>query len=92
MQIFIDANHSRLPVYTDTLDDPIGMVHVKDLMRWMSDRAGKKRRKAAKTNGVSKPIQEMALSEEALSETIRSAKMVRELLFRARRPCRPATC
>jgi len=28
--IFHDASHSRLPVYRDTLDDPIGMVHIKD--------------------------------------------------------------
>lgn len=30
---FREAGHSRLPVYRDNLDDPIGMVHIKDLMR-----------------------------------------------------------
>jgi magnesium and cobalt transporter len=30
--IFRDAQHSRLPVYRDTLDNPIGMVHIKDLI------------------------------------------------------------
>lgn len=29
---FEAAGHSRLPVYKETLDDPVGMVHVKDLM------------------------------------------------------------
>ncbi len=30
---FADAAHSRLPVYRDNLDDPIGMVHIKDVVR-----------------------------------------------------------
>ena len=32
MRIFRDAQHSRLPVYRDTLDNPIGMVHIKELI------------------------------------------------------------
>ncbi len=30
---FNEASHSRLPVYRETLDEPIGMVHIKDMMR-----------------------------------------------------------
>ena len=29
---FRDAGHSRLPVYKETLDEPLGMIHIKDLM------------------------------------------------------------
>lgn len=29
---FHDASHSRLPVYRETLDDPLGMYHIKDLL------------------------------------------------------------
>jgi CBS domain containing-hemolysin-like protein len=29
---FADSQHSRLPVYRDTLDDPLGFVHVKDIL------------------------------------------------------------
>jgi magnesium and cobalt transporter len=29
---FREAQHSRLPVYRETLDDPIGLVHIKDVM------------------------------------------------------------
>lgn len=32
MALFRDAGHSRLPVYGDTLDEPLGMIHIKDLM------------------------------------------------------------
>jgi len=32
VRIFRDAQHSRLPVYRDTLDNPIGMVHIKELI------------------------------------------------------------
>ena len=32
---FRDAGHSRLPVYEDTLDNPIGMVHIKDLVPYL---------------------------------------------------------
>jgi CBS domain containing-hemolysin-like protein len=34
--IFADADHSRLPVYRDNLDNVIGMIHVKDLFRIMA--------------------------------------------------------
>ncbi|MEQ1753938.1 MAG: hemolysin family protein [Micropepsaceae bacterium] len=32
VRIFRDAQHSRLPVYRDSLDNPIGMVHIKELI------------------------------------------------------------
>lgn len=30
--IFSNAAHSRLPIYRDTLDDPIGVAHIKDVI------------------------------------------------------------
>ena len=35
LQLFVDAGVSRLPLYHDSLDDPTGMVHVKDLIQWL---------------------------------------------------------
>ena len=32
VRLFREAQHSRLPIYRGTLDDPIGMVHIKDVM------------------------------------------------------------
>ena len=34
---FADCGHSRMPIYRETLDQPLGMVHVKDLMSAMHE-------------------------------------------------------
>ena len=36
LRVFEAAGHSRVPVYRETLDDPIGMVHIKDLVGLMT--------------------------------------------------------
>ncbi len=33
---FADAGHSRMPVFRGGLDDPIGMVHIKDVLRMVA--------------------------------------------------------
>ena len=38
LRLFADASHSRLPLYRDTLDDPVGMVHIKDIMAFIAER------------------------------------------------------
>jgi len=35
-ETFREAGHSRLPVYKETLDDPLGMVHIKDVMPYLA--------------------------------------------------------
>src|SRR5581483_6663562 len=35
LKTFDSAGVSRLPLFRETLDDPRGMVHVKDLLRWL---------------------------------------------------------
>lgn len=39
MEVFREAGHSRMPVYRDSLDDPRGMVHIKDLMSYFAQAA-----------------------------------------------------
>jgi len=41
LSVFKDAAHSRLPVYRNTLDDPLGMVHIKDMMAVLAEPARK---------------------------------------------------
>jgi CBS domain containing-hemolysin-like protein len=33
MRLFAEIEHSRLPVYRETLDDPVGVVHIKDMVK-----------------------------------------------------------
>jgi hemolysin (HlyC) family protein len=45
-RIFSESQHSRLPVYRDTLDDPMGFVHVRDVMALLApDEDGEARAK-----------------------------------------------
>jgi Mg2+/Co2+ transporter CorC len=39
VRVFQGAGHSRLVVYNDTLDDPTGMVHIRDLVAFVASRA-----------------------------------------------------
>jgi CBS domain containing-hemolysin-like protein len=68
---FVDANHSRLPVYHETLDDLTGLIHVKDLLGWMATRSRGRRKTAA---GFSVPAADLAIPVKQLN-------IQRELLF-----------
>ena len=37
IRIFAEAQHSRMPVYRETLDEPLGMIHVKDMIAAIAD-------------------------------------------------------
>lgn len=40
---FSESEHSRMPIYRETLDDPVGVVHIKDLVKLLApgpDRPG----------------------------------------------------
>ena len=39
LRLFRTEGHSRLPVYSDTLDDPRGMVHMRDFLDYLAARA-----------------------------------------------------
>lgn len=39
VKTFADAGHSRMPIYRGDLDDPVGMVHIKDVVGLLSDGA-----------------------------------------------------
>ncbi|MEM8878289.1 MAG: hemolysin family protein [Pseudomonadota bacterium] len=53
IRIFEDAGHSRLPVTRESLDDPVGLVHIKDVMGYITAKATQRRRKSpAKANAA----------------------------------------
>ena len=39
LAVFVDSGHSRLPVYRETLDSPVGMLHLKDAIAARRERA-----------------------------------------------------
>jgi CBS domain containing-hemolysin-like protein len=76
LERIMEANHSRIPVYRETLDDISGMLHIKDLMRWMSEKGTKRRKSAKDTSSVS-----ISLSAGDLATTVKEAGIVRDVLF-----------
>ncbi len=38
-QIFSESQHSRLPIYGETLDDPLGFIHVRDVLALLAPNA-----------------------------------------------------
>ncbi|MFN3658294.1 MAG: hemolysin family protein [Pseudolabrys sp.] len=79
IRVFERAGHSRLVVYNDTLDDPVGMVHIRDLIAYMTARAEVDPEKNAKRK---KPLPAgLDLKAIDLSTPLSSASIVRQLLF-----------
>ncbi len=76
---FENSGHSRLPVFSETMDNPLGMVLIKDLLLYVSRTASR---------GRAKPEEESAkrntrhlLSKINLSRKLKSLKLVRSVLF-----------
>ncbi|GAA0786611.1 HlyC/CorC family transporter [Roseibium denhamense] len=102
MELFEDSGHSRMPVYDDTLDDPRGMVHIKDLMAYIAEKASEGR----PATSVEKPDDGEAKIPEAngrpghnlpaldlscvdLSVSLKDTQLLRNVLFVP--PSMPAT-
>jgi CBS domain containing-hemolysin-like protein len=79
VRVFEGAAHSRLVVYDDTLDDPVGMVHIRDLIGYMTAHAAVDPGKNAKRK---KPLPAgLDLKAIDLAMPLSAAKIVREILF-----------
>lgn len=71
MKLFRKAGHSRLPVYGDSLDDPRGMIHIRDFLDYIADRA------LTDTDGEAAPD----LGRIDLATTLGQAKILRPVLY-----------
>jgi CBS domain containing-hemolysin-like protein len=79
IKVFQIAAHSRLVVFNDTLDDPIGMVHIRDLIAFMATRAAVDADKNAKRK---KPLASgLNLKAVDLALPLSSTGIVRTILF-----------
>lgn len=79
MRLFESAGHSRLVVYNDTLDDPVGMVHIRDLIAFMTKQAtvppsDKPRRRRPLPAGLDLKAIDLALP-------LVQARIIRPILF-----------
>jgi len=94
---FEEAGVSRIPVFAGTLDEPRGMIHIKDLFRWLMARAAGRAKDAPKLGpaspkGVALPeiipdksalarAGDLDIARIDLSRSIRSTKLRRTVLF-----------
>ncbi len=90
LQTFDEAGVSRIPVFNETLDDPRGMVHIKDLLRWMigdaSGRPAIEGRAAApparpKLPGTDADPASLNLGKADLSKPISTTRLKRPVLY-----------
>ena len=85
LRTFDEAGVSRIPLYSETLDDPRGMIHVKDLFRWLMTEANGRSAKAAKANGNTDAeppaMTRLDLSKLDLARPITSTKIRRQVLY-----------
>ena len=88
LTVFADAGHSRLVVYDDTLDDPVGMVHIRDLVTYLTQKAmtprapvglGKAPKSEPPADG--KLVPAFNLKAIDLSASLSAARLIRRLLF-----------
>jgi CBS domain containing-hemolysin-like protein len=79
MKVFESAAHSRLVVYDDTLDDAVGMVHIRDLIAYMTARAAASAKAVTERKGPFPADLDLAAID--LSIPLAAAKIIREMLF-----------
>jgi CBS domain containing-hemolysin-like protein len=79
MKVFASAGHSRLVVYDEMLDDAVGMVHIRDLVAFMTARA--EVRPSAQPRRRKPPAAGLDLKAVDLSMPLSAAKLIREMLF-----------
>ncbi len=79
VKVFEGAGHSRLVAFNDSLDDPVGMVHIRDLIAFMAKRAAVDPKVNAKRK---KPFPAaLDLKTIDLAMPLSAARIVRPILF-----------
>ena len=84
LEIFEESGRSRMPVYAENLDDPRGMIHIRDLLAWITKQARSKRKSTAKTAAGHQKLNSLnalELSRVDLSKTLLESGITRKVLF-----------
>lgn len=79
LKVIEDSGHSRMPVYDDTLDDPKGMVHIRDVVSYLIKASSMSRAEIAKRK--TKIPANLDLKKVNLSKSIHSIKLMREVMY-----------
>ncbi len=90
LQLFRTAGHSRLPVYEGSLDEPRGMVHIRDFVEHVATRAETAPRRGP-ANGAAeaarlrrspaRALRALDLGNVDLSVSLAASKILRPVLF-----------
>ncbi|TPK67722.1 HlyC/CorC family transporter [Mesorhizobium sp. B2-4-19] len=75
---FEQSGHSRMPVYSETLDDPRGMVHIRDVLAHITKLA---RVKKGRTTRKTPVATQLDLAQVDLARTIGELNLIRQVLF-----------
>jgi CBS domain containing-hemolysin-like protein len=78
VKVFQKAGHSRLVAYNDTLDDPTGMIHIRDLIAFMTAQAMAPPEKPTRRK---KHFAGLDLAAIDLTAKLSSTGIMREMLF-----------
>ncbi|MGL4398010.1 MAG: hemolysin family protein [Hyphomicrobium sp.] len=84
LKIFDESGVSRIPLFRETLDDPRGMIHVKDLFRWLLAEATGREFKTVRSEDAphaSGDITKLDLSRLDLTRPVTTAKIRRQVLY-----------
>ncbi len=84
LEIFEESGHSRMPVYAENLDDPRGMIHIRDLLAWITKQARTKRKSVSKSPATIQKrnaLNALELSRVDLSKTLQESGITRKVLF-----------
>ena len=79
LKIFEDSGHSRMPVFEENLDDPKGMIHIRDVVAYLTKAATLSRSELAKRR--KKPPSNLDLKKIDLEKPIGGLKLLREMMF-----------
>src|SRR5215471_1503682 len=79
LDLYESAAHSRLVVYNETLDDPEGMVHIRDLLAFMTAKA--RVSETTKTRRKKPPPAGLDLRAVDLALPLSEANIIRKLLY-----------
>ncbi|MCT4494631.1 hemolysin family protein [Bosea minatitlanensis] len=81
LALFRTAGHSRLPVFDDSLDDPRGMVHIRDFLEYIAEQAAPEPAAGAPEEAAPKGAAVHDLSAVDLSTRLSETKLLRPVLY-----------